>query len=424
MIWLIAIVLVFLPAYLVRFSVFGLPTTLLEIGIWLGLVWFMIERFRLNRQHASFQLGTDRSIGQFLIASLLFLISGGLGVLVSPDKRLALGQFKGFIVDPMILGFLVWSTIGRTKDGLIFWNKRHSVARFWLAALVGGGLIVAVVGIAEYLFGLTPADGRVLSVFRFDLSASPNYLALLLSPIAPISFWLGLSRRGLLIRLVYWLAWLAMIGAVYLAGSRGGLIGLATGSAVVVIVCLKSQSLKQLLWLSLASLIALSFYLARPDLSASPESARVASSNNIRWEIWKTSAEIISQSRPNFVFGIGLGNYQNYFTNLTQDRVNYPEFIAPRALHPHNILLALWFNLGLLGLAAFVWLVYLVIKFSIFNFQFSNRSLKPALAGAMTALLVHGLVDTPYFKNDLSIIFWILIGLTVSQLTIGQKSKN
>jgi hypothetical protein len=28
------------------------------------------------------------------------------------------------------------------------------------------------------------------------------------------------------------------------------------------------------------------------------------------------------------------------------------------------------------------------------------------------AVVVHGLVDVPYFKNDLSLEFWTLVGLT------------
>ena len=31
---------------------------------------------------------------------------------------------------------------------------------------------------------------------------------------------------------------------------------------------------------------------------------------------------------------------------------------------------------------------------------------------AMLAVIVHGLVDVPYFKNDLSLEFWALVGLT------------
>ena len=38
----------------------------------------------------------------------------------------------------------------------------------------------------------------------------------------------------------------------------------------------------------------------------------------------------------------------------------------------------------------------------------------------MVVLLVHGLVDTPYFKNDLSVLFWLIIGLGIIEDKIYQ----
>jgi len=36
----------------------------------------------------------------------------------------------------------------------------------------------------------------------------------------------------------------------------------------------------------------------------------------------------------------------------------------------------------------------------------------------MIVLLVHGLVDTPYFKNDLSVLFWLIIGLGIAEANL------
>jgi len=33
------------------------------------------------------------------------------------------------------------------------------------------------------------------------------------------------------------------------------------------------------------------------------------------------------------------------------------------------------------------------------------------LLSAMVVIVVHGLVDVPYFKNDLAVMFWALIAL-------------
>ena len=43
----------------------------------------------------------------------------------------------------------------------------------------------------------------------------------------------------------------------------------------------------------------------------------------------------------------------------------------------------------------------------------------------MITMTVHGLVDVPYFKNDLACLFWILIAMSAIlriKLTINEKS--
>jgi len=40
----------------------------------------------------------------------------------------------------------------------------------------------------------------------------------------------------------------------------------------------------------------------------------------------------------------------------------------------------------------------------------------------MVVVLIHGLVDVPYFKNDLAILFWIVyaLGMELSKSTLSQ----
>jgi hypothetical protein len=37
-----------------------------------------------------------------------------------------------------------------------------------------------------------------------------------------------------------------------------------------------------------------------------------------------------------------------------------------------------------------------------------------ALALAMLAIVIHGLVDVPYFKNDLAVLWWLIIAMLAS----------
>ncbi len=42
---------------------------------------------------------------------------------------------------------------------------------------------------------------------------------------------------------------------------------------------------------------------------------------------------------------------------------------------------------------------------------------------AMVVIVIHGLVDTPYFKNDLAILFWLIIGLLITLKHLTRETK-
>ena len=83
-------------------------------------------------------------------------------------------------------------------------------------------------------------------------------------------------------------------------------------------------------------------------------------------------------------------------------------------MYPHYIFLNFWTEIGLLGALIFTWLIgryyYDAIKL-LSKVEKNKRPLLLALIGAMSAIFIHGLVDVPYFKNDLAIIFWLLVAI-------------
>ena len=76
-------------------------------------------------------------------------------------------------------------------------------------------------------------------------------------------------------------------------------------------------------------------------------------------------------------------------------------------LHPHNIFLAFWLNMGLAGLIAFVWLCGKALLW----LTEEDTKERPLAALMVVVILVHGLFDTPYFKNDLAFQFWLLMAI-------------
>jgi len=144
------------------------------------------------------------------------------------------------------------------------------------------------------------------------------------------------------------------------------------------------------------------------------------SSGHARLEIWQTSL-LIFKEHP--ILGVGLNNFENVYRE-TIPRVAFPplEWLVAQ---PHNLYLALLTQIGLLGFLAFLWII---IKFFKSVFQQSNQILTTyyLLLASMSAILLHGLIDTPYFKNDLSVIFWLIIALLIiqSQQTPAENSQQ
>jgi O-antigen ligase len=88
-------------------------------------------------------------------------------------------------------------------------------------------------------------------------------------------------------------------------------------------------------------------------------------------------------------------------------------------IYPHDLWLTTWSELGLLGLISFA-----VIFFSLLwrGWRALGRSTgiwRPVIwgaAGALVLYLVHGSFDSPYWKNDLSVEFWLLAAFEVVAL--------
>jgi putative inorganic carbon (hco3(-)) transporter len=125
-----------------------------------------------------------------------------------------------------------------------------------------------------------------------------------------------------------------------------------------------------------------------------------------RLMIWR-AAWAMAKDHP--IFGIGPGMFQDYYLKY-QNRfvIPYLEWAVPQ---PHNLFLAFWLETGLLGLVGFIWLLIIFFK-KIYASARSNY-LALILAMMMGYTLTHGLIDTTYFKNDLAVVFWVIIAFAV-----------
>lgn len=386
--YLLFLICLALPAYLIRFSIFNIPTTALEILIYVVFVIGLLNIKKANKIPSAWWW----PVGLMLAAAMI-------SVWVSPDKRTALGELKAFFIDPILV---FWIAVSYLKADDFKWI---------IGGLAGSSLIVSGHAIWQKIIGQVTADGRVVGIFGY----SPNYLALFLAPITMMLIAYSIEKSYEVMKLRsyevvgYWLLVLINIIALYFSGSRGGLLALAGGIVFCLIVKFW-PIIKTRLWLKIgiglviAMSIIATVWVFRPDFSLKGDvPSRVISSNNVRWQIWEASLKL-GGKHP--VFGVGLGNFQNAFVSMTKDWVNFDAYINPWALSPHNLFFMFWLTTGVLGLVAAIWL----IAYGIWRGLKNPDSQKVIFLSALAVIILQGLVDTPYFKNDLSVLFWLIVG--------------
>lgn len=389
--YLIALIILAIPTYLIRFDIGGIPTTFLELLIYAVFLYSVIK------------IGFCQSIKankNFLLPIGLLLLAVVISIFVALEKSVALGQFKAYFVDPLLVFYLMVCCLEKKDLPLL------------VVALSGSGLVVSGYSIYQKMIGNITSDGRVIGIFGY----SPNYVALFLVPIIVMQIACSLQlfkAKRILLFVICNLSFVISLYALYLSGSRGGLLAVFGGLIFYCIVSIWSKiktkiGLKIGLALLIIALITGAWLTFKPNFTVT--SGRTSTSNNIRYQIWQTSWEL-AVDKP--ILGVGLGNFQNSFNDLTKNRVNYPEFITPLALTPHNVFLMFYLTTGLLGIVAFIWLLYIFFKWGFVN---QKDITSRVLMAMMVALLLHGLVDASYFKNDLALLFWIIYGsMIISQ---------
>jgi len=410
MIYLLSLIVFLLPSYLVKFSIFGIPTTLLEILIYLATIITIIVSIKNTTLKKDFNLIFKSN---FFIPSILFLLSGIISVIIAPDKTSALGFFKAYLIDPILIFYILIINITSKKDIKLLINS-----------LIFSGVILSFYAIYQALIGDSTIDGRVVSIYKYWPDASANYLSLYLAPIVVLIA--GVSylneKKFKWTSILYDVAFFICVIGMLLTQSRAAAGIVIIGLFILALYRFWSY-IKKHLWLKiiLFGLIFIgalfSYQTLKPDYTLSPETGgRITASNNIRFEIYSTTINIL---KTKWLTGVGLGNYQNYFGQLTKNQVNYPEFITPFAITPHNLFLTIWVNLGILGLVSFIWILVIFVK----NIN-KHDKYSIILLVTMFCLLIYGMIDTPYWKNDLAAYFWILLALGCSIYNLSDSNNK
>ncbi len=137
-----------------------------------------------------------------------------------------------------------------------------------------------------------------------------------------------------------------------------------------------------------------------------------------RSQLWSATLRML---RDHPLFGAGLSG----FTERLGPYWNANHI--DRFIDPHNIVLNFWSETGLLGVVAFGWILITAFLLSWRGWRRSSADWQPIHFGvflALVAVVIHGLIDVPYFKNDLSLEFWTLLGFTWAGTRWGMRTAT
>ncbi|HEY1456315.1 MAG TPA: O-antigen ligase family protein [Candidatus Dormibacteraeota bacterium] len=389
-----------LPLYVVRLSAGRVHSTLLEV-----LIVITIALWVAGRATAGGWRPDPTWLG---IPIALLLLAGLVGIAVSPDRLGAIGIYRAYFIEPVLL-FYAAVDLFRNPDDF----------RVVLAGFAVGATVFAVMNLGAWVIALATRVDIDLGNAPKALYSSPNSVALYLEP--PITLAAGFAlysgtRRDRVVALVCLPILLASMVATL---SRGGLLTLAV-LGVVGVLTLRSARLKLVILgaLAIAAISILQIPQVSKRLAHQFDPSYPYNTFEGRLQIWSDTLHML---RDHPILGAGLRGYQAVMKPYVTTARHIPE------LYPHNILLDMWSGLGLLGLAVFVVLVAILLWRGWSSFGRAEGLARPLLWGTSAAFItvaVHGQFDSPYFGNDLSVEFWLVAALEVAAIMAFVKPNN
>ncbi|MEQ8962332.1 MAG: IctB family putative bicarbonate transporter, partial [Coleofasciculus sp. C2-GNP5-27] len=153
---------------------------------------------------------------------------------------------------------------------------------------------------------------------------------------------------------------------------------------------------------------------------ASIFAGREDSSNNFRINVW---AAVIDMIRDRPIIGIGPGN--DAFNKI------YPLYQRPKytALSAYSIVLEVAVETGLIGLFGFLWLLVVTVNRGIQQINRLRIRRNPqgfwliAAIATMAGMLSHGLVDTVWYRPQVSTVWWLMVAIIASYYLPPQADR-
>lgn len=403
--WGLGLIIIFLPSYLWRFQILSLPSTFLEVMIIVLFFTWAISS-RVYKKYFWKNIILEK---KWAVLLLSWLVISFVAYLHNPTLK-SLGLWRAYFLEPLLFFVVLISSLKKSKD-YYFIIKAGATLIF---ALVIFSIIQNFTGVNLPVAYDYPNVKRLTGVFSY-----PNALSLLTASLSGflVAYYFFKQRKWEYLTL-------GILGAFlsWWSVSQGALLAMLfalTLVAFVKIYKLTSSGKEKKVLIAFVFSVVL-FLVSTPTFRTfyqeifHPVLDLQASSMEIRSSQWQETWQML---RDNWFSGAGLNAYQTKL--ITYHKTQWLEIF----LYPHNIFLNFWTELGILGLLVFLFILYFIAQELRNLFLIKNKLAWPLLVFWLI-WLIHGLVDVPYFKNDLSLLFFIFLALTIRAKNVDNNLQT
>lgn len=383
----------FLESYLIRFKIFSYPTNLQEILIALTALSFFIQSvFSKTFFKKIKNFYSHKAITIFTLLTAISIIT------VDPVNSLDFIRYLKFFIFTIAFVYLFLETF-KTTDEQTFAIK---IGGF-------GAICFGIFSVIYNLLGYNVAyDIRLLG----PLDAAV-YLAYYMTPFF-IFFVLEFIKDTGKNKKTNLISSILLLILILATRSAGAILG---SFLVISFYALKNSDIKILSLKATKiaiAIIGIAIFVGVFYTKIIPAFQTNYSSLNERQEIWKTSLYLAKDPTTMF-FGLGQGQFQEYYLQ-NADKVLGHKPLDYYVLQPHNVFFLFLFQYGVLGLLFVTTCLYRAFKKTLVSENSTVDPSKLIFTFILLYFFLHGMIDTPFFKNDMLILFILFMELGLQKL--------
>ena len=383
------------------FSIFENPTLILACNVVISVIGYVIKLIRGKRV---FKI---EILDLFVMFFIVTIYMGGVITAGGVDSMLS-----ATMTCILIFGYFLVVNLMRTER----WINRC------VTAIVSSSVIVAVIGVMEYIFGyaerawidtsyFSDINGRVVSLFD-----NPNVLSAYLAMAFPLLLAktaTALSRKGKALGVI---SSIIILACIVLTWSRSAWVAVIL-SVVLFSLINRRKTVRALLAIGIILPIIPYFVGGSVTKRFMSIGDLADSSSYYRLYTWKGTIDAIKD-----YFWSGAGYGASAYAEI------YPQYAyagIEAVEHSHNLFLQILFSVGIFGLLVFLAVLFL---FAQKNFEFfkvsKDAKLKLMASAAFSAVftaLIIGMFDYVWYNFRLLLMFWIMMAISCAYIRFGDR---